>query len=109
MPRNDPNCVPTRFLNCTGVELLAPKRLERLGESRGQHPLVSHTIQTTEASDRSRMDGTHIVRKTRKRSLSKLFKHVRVGIHEVNSDIDSALRLLRRLNDHPRPVVLDGS
>ena len=45
--------------------------------------------------------------KTRKRSLRELFKHVRVGIHEVNSDIDSTLRLLRRLNNHPRPVVIE--
>ena len=41
-------------------------------------------------------------------SLRELFKHVRVGIHEVNSDIDCTLRRLRRLNDLPSPVVLKG-
>ena len=61
MPRNDPNSVPTRFLDHTGVEFLAPKRLERLGKSRGQHPFVSHTVQAAEASNRSRMNGTHII------------------------------------------------
>ena len=61
MPRNDPNSVPTRFLDRTRIELLTPKSLEGLGESRGQHPLVTHAIKTTEASNRSRMDGTHII------------------------------------------------
>ena len=65
MPRNDPNSVPTRFLNCARIELLTPKSLEGLGESRGQHPLVTHAIKTTEASNRSRMDGTHIVPRKR--------------------------------------------
>ena len=65
MPRNDPNSVPTRLLDCTRIELLAPKSLEGLGESRGQHPLVTHTIKTTEASNRSRMDGTHIIPRKR--------------------------------------------
>ena len=65
MPRNDPNSVPTRLLDCTRVELLAPKRLEGLGEIRGQHPLVAHAIKTTEASNHSRMDGTHIIPRKR--------------------------------------------
>ena len=65
MPQNDPNSVPTRFLDRTGVELLAPKSLERLSESRGQHPLVSYTTQATNASNCSRMDGTHIVPRKR--------------------------------------------
>ena len=54
MPRNDPNSVPTRFLDCTWVELLAPKSLEGLGESRGQHPLVTHAIKTDAAGARER-------------------------------------------------------
>ena len=66
MPRNDPDSVPTRFLDCTRVELLAPKSLEGLGESRGQHPLVTHAIKTTEASNRSRMDGSYIIPRKRK-------------------------------------------
>ncbi len=53
--------------------------------------LATHAIKTTEASNRSRMDGTiHRPEKRRQRSLRKLPKHVRVSIHEVNSDIDGA-------------------
>ena len=65
MPRNDPNSVPTRFLDHTRIKLLAAESLEGLGESRGQHPLITHAIKTTEASNRSRMDGTHIVPRKR--------------------------------------------
>ena len=45
--------------------------------------------------------------KTRQCSLRELFKHVRVSIHEVDSDVDSTRHLLGRLNNHPGPVVLE--
>ena len=107
MPRNDPNSVPTRFLDRTGVELLAPQKsgtAER--EPRPASPRLIH--HPSHQSEQLQPHGwhTHRPEKTRKRSLRKFFKHVRVGIHEVNSNIDGTLRLLRRLNNDPRPVVL---
>ena len=61
MSRDDPNSIPARFLDHARIELHTLESLERLSESRCQHSLVTHAIKTTEASNRSRMDGTHIV------------------------------------------------
>ena len=98
------------------VDSTVPLRAAFRTPSRPPPPMPPHrpaspglAHQPSHRSEQSQPNGWHIhhPEKTRKRSLRELFKHVRVGIHEVNSDIDSTLRLLRRLNDHPRPVVLE--
>ena len=65
MSRDDPNSIPARFLDHARIELHTLESLERLSESRCQYSLVTHAIKTTEASNRSRMDGTHIIPRKR--------------------------------------------